>query len=208
MKLCLIRIIRKLHRGSKKNSRYHVSTPVAIVDTVNLMGTNVSRASLANPNLIQDLGIKIDSEVFISKRGDIIPKIEEVIHTPPDAKDIPIPSMCEVCNITLINEGTRLYCPNTTCPKRLYHRIVKWIKKLEVKHFSEKLMLKPLFDSRKIKTIADLYTLNVSDLTRLEQVQELSAKKALDNLLAVKEIPLEKFIAGFDIENIGEDLTK
>jgi len=69
-------------------------------------------------------------------------------------------------------------------------------------------MLKPLFDSRKIKTIADLYTLNVSDLTRLEQVQELSAKKALDNLLAVKEIPLEKFIAGFDIENIGEDLTK
>ncbi len=183
-------------------------TPVAIIDTVRLMGTNVSRASLANPNLIEDLGIKIGSEVFISKRGDIIPKIERVIHTPPDAKEIPIPTICEVCNTPLVNEGTRLFCPNETCPKRLYHRIVKWIKKLEVKHFSEKLMLKPLFDSGKIKTIADLYTLQISDLTRFEQVKEISAKKALDNLLAVQEVPLAKFIAGFDIENIGEDLTQ
>ncbi len=50
------------------------------------MGTTVSRASLANPNLIKNLKLKIGSEVFISKRGDIIPKIESVIKTPPDAK--------------------------------------------------------------------------------------------------------------------------
>ncbi|KKL62057.1 hypothetical protein LCGC14_2189040, partial [marine sediment metagenome] len=48
----------------------HHYTPVAIVETVHLMGSNVSRASLANPNLIEDLKIKIGSEVFITKRGD------------------------------------------------------------------------------------------------------------------------------------------
>ncbi len=186
----------------------HNYTPVAIVETVHLMGSDISRASLANPNLIDELGLKISSEVFISKRGDIIPKIERVIKTPLDARDIPIPTVCEECKTTLINEGTRLYCPNESCPKRLYHRIVKWIRKLEVKHFSEKLLLKPLFDTGKIKSIADLYSLKISDLTRFEGVKETSAKKALDNLLTVQEISLAKFIAGFNIENIGEDLTQ
>lgn len=183
-------------------------TPVAIVEPVRLMGTTVQRASLANPNLIQDLKLKIGSEVFISKRGDIIPKIERVITTPADAKEIPIPTVCEVCNTKLTNEGTRLYCPNDDCPKWAYYRIVKWISKLGVKHFSEKLMLQPLFESGKIQRIADLYSLRVSDLTRLEGVQEKSAQKALDNLFVVKEIPLSRFIGGFAIENIGEDLTQ
>ncbi|MBA7675699.1 DNA ligase [subsurface metagenome] len=183
-------------------------TPVGIVKTVHLMGSNISRASLANPNLIEELKLKIGSEVFISRRGDIIPKIERVIKTPPDAKDIPVPTVCEVCKTSLINEGTRLYCPNESCRKRLYHRIVKWIKKLEVKHFSEKLLLKPLFDTGKIESIADLYNLRIPDLTRFEGVKDISAKKALDNLFEVQEISLAKFIAGFNIENIGEDLTQ
>jgi DNA ligase (NAD+) len=186
----------------------HNYTPVAIVEPVRLMGSTVSRASLANPNLIKDLKLKIGSEVFISKRGDIIPKIERIIKTPKDAKEIPVPTICEVCNTQLTNEGTRLYCPNDLCPKRTYHRLIKWIKKLNIKHFSEKLMIKPLFDSGKLQTIADFYSLRIQDLTRFEGVKETSAKKALDNLLAVKEIPLARFIGGFDIENIGEDLTQ
>jgi DNA ligase (NAD+) len=186
----------------------HNYTPVAILKSVRLMGTTVSRASLANPNLIEDLKLKIGSEVFISKRGDIIPKIESVIKTSPDAKEITLPTVCEVCNTKLTNEGTRLFCPNETCPKRLYHRLIKWIKKLNVKYFSEKLMLKPLFESKKVSTISDLYTLKISDLTKYEGIKETSAKKALDNFFAVKEVSLAKFIGGFDIENIGEDLTQ
>ena len=186
----------------------HIYTPVAIVKPVRLMGTTVSRASLANPNLIEELKLKIGSEVFISKRGDIIPKIERVTKTPPEAKDIILPTECEVCSTKLKNEGTRLICPNDSCPKRAYHRLVKWIKKLNVKHFSEKLILKPLFENKKISTIADLYNLKISSLTKLEQVKETSARKALDNLFAVKDVSSAKFIGGFDIENIGEDLTQ
>ncbi|GAJ05694.1 unnamed protein product [marine sediment metagenome] len=68
----------------------HIYTPVAIVEPVRLMGSTVQRASLANPNLIKELGIRIGSEVMISKRGDIIPKIERVLSTPPDAQKIMI----------------------------------------------------------------------------------------------------------------------
>ena len=186
----------------------HNYTPVAIVEKVNLAGSNVSRASLANPNLIEELGIKIGSEVVISKRGDIIPKIERVIKTPSDAREISVPQICEECNTTLINEGTRLFCPNEDCPKRIYYRLARWIKKLNVKHFSEKLMLKPLFKTGKVRKIADLYKLEIKDLVLFEGVKETSAKKALDNLNAVKEVSLAKFIGGFAIENIGEDLTQ
>jgi len=186
----------------------HHYTPVAIVETVHLMGSNVSRASLANPNLINDLKIKIGSEVFITKRGDIIPKIEYVIKTPPNAKEIPIPSVCEVCDTPLINEGTQLFCPNDSCPKRAYYRLTRWIKTLNVKYFSKKLMIRPLFDSGKIQTITDLYHLKVSDITRLDGVKETSAKKALDNLYTVTTVSLAKFIGGFAIENIGEDMVQ
>ena len=186
----------------------HNYTPVAIVEPVRLMGTTVQRASLANPNLINELGLKIGCVVMISKRGDIIPKIESVLMSPSETKDIILPERCEVCHTSLINEGTRLYCPNEDCPKRKYHRLLKWLSKLGIKYFSEKLILKKLFDSGKVQKISDLYNLKVADLTNFEKVKETSAKKALNNLYSVNEVRLEQFIAGFDIENMGERLIK
>lgn len=183
-------------------------TPVAIVEPVRLMGTTVQRASLANPDLIDELGLKIGSIVMVSKRGDIIPKIERVLENPENAKEIEIPEICETCGSKLVNEGTRLYCPNENCPNRLYRRLVKWIKKLGVKHFSKKLMLKKLFESGKVKKIADLYNLKVSDLTRFENVKEKSASKALNNLFEIKEITLARFVAGFNIEGMDEALVQ
>ena len=182
-------------------------TPIAIIEPVSIAGTTVQRASLANPNLIKELKLKIGSKVIVSKRGDIIPKIERVIETPNNAKRVHYPSMCNACNTPLVDEGTRLYCPNKDCPKRAYNKLIKWIKKLEVKNFGE-LIMKQLFDSGKVRKIADLYELSVSDLSKLDRVGERSAQKALDNLLAVKEIPLAKFVGGFALENIGETLVE
>ena len=182
-------------------------TPVAIVEPVSIAGTTVQRASLANPNLIKELDLKIGSKVIVSKRGDIIPKIERVVSTPEDAKDVLQPSTCTTCGTTLVDEGTRLYCPNKDCSKRAYFRLTKWIKTLDVKNFGD-LILKQLFESGKVKEIADLYRLTVSDLLQLERVGEKSAQKALDNLHALKEIPLAKFVSGFNLEYIGETLVE
>jgi DNA ligase (NAD+) len=180
-----------------------IYTPVAIVEPVEIAGTTVQRASLANPDLIATLGLKIGSKVIISKRGEIIPKIESVLENPPNAKPIEVPTICSTCNTKLINEGTILYCPNEQCPKKEYFRLVKWIKTLNIKDFGD-LILKQLFDSGKVRKIADLYDLTPNDLIKLERVKEKSANKALENLFAVKEISLAKFIGGFNLENIGE----
>lgn len=182
-------------------------TPIAIIEPVLIAGTTVQRASLANPNIVKELNLKIGSKVIVSKRGDIIPKIERVILTPETAEKIQYPSVCNACNTPLVDEGTRLYCPNKNCSKRAYHRLLKWIRKLEVKNFGE-LILKQLFTSGKVQKIANLYQLNISDLSKLNRVGEKSAQKALNNLLAVKQISLAKFVGGFDLENIGESLVE
>jgi DNA ligase (NAD+) len=182
-------------------------TPIAVIEPTSIAGTTVQRASLANPNLIKELGLKIGSKVIVSKRGDIIPKIERVIQNPSNAKKIEFPTTCNACKTPLINEGTRLYCPNKDCSKRAYHRLTRWIKRLGVKNFGE-LILKQLFDSGRVQNISDLYELKVSDLTKLDRVGERSAQKALDNLFAVKEVSLSKFIGGFNLENVGEALVE
>jgi DNA ligase (NAD+) len=196
----LVETIVKAVEWSESGAIY---TPVAIVEPVEIAGTTVQRASLANPDLIRSLGLKIGSKVLVSKRGEIIPKIEQVIENPPDATPVPIPEICSTCNARLINEGTKLYCPNEECSKKDYFRLTKWIKKLNVKDFGD-LILRQLFEKGKVRKIADLYDLKVSDLIKLERVGEKSAKKALDNLYAVKEVSLAKFIGGFNLENIGE----
>ncbi len=182
-------------------------TPIAIIEPTSIAGTTVQRASLANPNLIKELDLKIGSKVVVSKRGDIIPKIERVIQNPSNAKMIEFPTVCNACKTPLINEGTRLYCPNKDCSKRAYHRLTMWIKRLGVKNFGE-LILKQLFALGRVQKISDLYELKVSDLTKLDRVGEKSAQKALDNLFAVKEVSLSKFIGGFNLENVGETLVE
>lgn len=185
----------------------HNYTPVAIIEPVQLAGTEVRRASLANPNKLEELGVKIGCKVLITKRGEIIPNVEKVVEIPTDAKDIEYPTICEECGTKIINEGTRMYCPNEACPKRAYHRLKKWIKTLGIKEFGDHL-LGSLFSEGLIKTIADLYQLKVSDISNLERLGEKSATKALNNLYAVKEIPLEKFVAGFDIEGVSTSIMK
>lgn len=54
-------------------------SPVAVVEPVELCGTTVSRASLANINKMEELGVEIGSTVEITKRGEIIPKIMKVV---------------------------------------------------------------------------------------------------------------------------------
>ena len=54
-------------------------TPTAVMDPVQLAGTTVSRASLHNPDYLQDKDIRIGDTVLLHKAGDIIPEISRVI---------------------------------------------------------------------------------------------------------------------------------
>ncbi len=181
-------------------------TPIGIIDPVRLAGTTVQRANLCNTNIIGSLGLKLGSRVVITKRGEIIPKIEGLVENPPGAAEIEAPARCS-CGAELVDEGTRLYCPNEGCPKKELHRLEKWLSVLDVRDFGVGIIGK-LHQSGRVREIADLYGLGIEELAGYERMGEKSAAKILRNLAAKAEVGLAQFVAGFDIEGIGELLAQ
>jgi DNA ligase (NAD+) len=178
-------------------------TPVALIQPVEIDGTMVKRASLSNPNLIKTLNLKIGDHVIVSKHGEIIPMIDKVVYSPPDTIPIQIPEICNTCGTKLINAGTHLFCPNTECDKRKIHRLAKWIAELGIRDIGES-MLGKLFENKLVLKPADFYTLTAQQLKTLANVGDTMANKLVKNILEKSEISLAKFIAGFDIEGVGE----
>jgi DNA ligase (NAD+) len=176
-------------------------TPIAIVQPVRLAGTTVQRANLANTNTIRGMGLRIGSRVIVVKRGEIIPKIEGLVEDLPGSREILAPQVCS-CGATLIDEGTRLYCPNHDCPKKAIHRLEKWLSVLNILEFGPAI-LRRLFDSGRVVSIADLYTLEPEELASYERMGAASARKVIQNLRIRNTVSLADFVAGFDIEGIG-----
>jgi DNA ligase (NAD+) len=157
--------------------------------------------------MIAALNLRIGSRVVVTKRGEIIPKIEALVENPPDSVPIPQPTSCAACGSALVDEGTRLFCPNADCPKLIHHRLEKWISVLDVRDFGVNL-IKRLFDSGRVRSIPDLYTLTVEELAALDRMGELSAAKVSRSLRAKGVVSLQAFVAGFDIEGIGETMVE
>ena len=178
-------------------------TPIGVVDPVRLAGTVVQRANLCNTDMIRSLSLRIGSRVVITKRGEIIPKIESLVENPPDTREIPIPSDCPACGSALVDEGTRLFCPNPECPKKSLHRLEKWLSVLGIRDFGS-VILSKLHAAGRVRSIADLYTLRAEELAVFDRMGDVLARKILRNLTTRNEVSLAEFIAGLDIEGIGE----
>lgn len=187
-----------------------IYSPVAILDPIKISGSLVSKASLCNPGIIEDLGLRIGSKVVVVKRGEIIPKIERVIEIG-EGKKIIYPKVCKICEEKLVYTKTKLYCENEECENRGIHQLKKWISTLGIKEFGN-MTLESIYESKLATTISQLYKINVEDLAELKgdggkKIGMKNATRAINNLHAINSIPLSKFIAGFDIELIGEKVV-
>jgi DNA ligase (NAD+) len=177
-------------------------TPIAIFDPIEIEGSTVSRASLANESLIKDLNLAIGDTILVTKRNMIIPKIEKVISRPFNRVQIDPPTICSCCGDYLVRDNKKLYCPNESCPGRSEHRIGKWLSLMGIKGFGSALQ-EHLFDNG-FHDIKDLYDEELIkkayDATNLK----VNFEKAFNQLHSIKKISLSKFMAGFDIDGIGE----
>ena len=187
-------------------------TPVAIFDEVELNGTKVQRASLANPDKMRQLGVRIGSHVVVVKRGEIIPKIESVVEEKDlETSEIPFPHTCEVCGSKLVDEGSRLFCPNKACSKRILHQLLKFQDVVDIRDLGITLITS-LFNDGRLKSVSDIYSLTVDDLVPYflnEESMEadkksLGAQKVYNSIQAHRSMKLATFVAAFDIEGIAE----
>ncbi len=203
-------------RSVEWNENGATYTPVAVFDSVDLNGTTVQRASLANPNTIKNLGLKIGSHVVVVKRGEIIPKIESVVeNASAEISEIAQPTKCSCCGSKLVDEGTRLYCPNIHCSKRVLHQLLKWVDVADIRDLGDTL-INSLFADKVLNGIGDIYKLTEEVLTPYFLNEEsisldkksLGAKKVYASVQSHRSLTLQKFIAGFDIEGIGETVVE
>lgn len=194
---------------SKNGGTY---TPVAIFDEVDLNGTKVKRASLANPDTMRKLGVQIGSHVVVVKRGEIIPKIESIIEEK-NLQTFPIeyPTVCETCGSPLIDNGSRLYCANKSCPKRVLHQLLKFQQVVDIRDLGETLITS-LFNDKRLTCVSDIYTLKVEELVPYflnkesmeAEKQSLGAEKVFKSIQSHRKMKLAILLAGFDIEDFGE----
>lgn len=113
-------------------------TPVAIFDAIELGGNSITRASLHNLNIMENLGVKIGSDVVVTLKNEIIPQI---ISSDGKGTNIVPPSKCPYCNSDLsINDTKELVCTNNKCELRVIDTMNKISSKdgLDIEGLSEK----------------------------------------------------------------------
>ncbi len=181
-------------------------TPLCHFETVNLLGSNISKASIYNQSYINNLCLDVGADILVCKANEIIPRVERVINaTGTIAKS---PSICPSCNSATIMDGEYLLCPNVNaCPAQVVGRVKNWVAELNLLEWGDTL-LDRLVESGKVKTIVDLYTLSVDDLASIDRMGKKSAKKCYDILHSNKELPLETFIGALSIPMIGASTIK
>jgi DNA ligase (NAD+) len=189
-------------------------TPVANLEPVLLAGTTVKRASLHNADVIQSLDLHYDDTVYVEKGGEIIPKITgvDISQRHPMAKSVVFIDKCPECNTTLerdINEAA-YYCPNQNhCPPQIKGRIEHFIsrKAMNIDGLgSETVDL--LYQSNLVRSIADLYKLNVQDLSKLDRLGEKSATNIINEIKKSTQVPFFRVLFALGIRYVGETVSK
>jgi len=171
-------------------------TPVGHFDPVYLGGTTVKQASLCNIDLMSTMDLKQGSTVIVTKRGEIIPKIERVLFSPEGANCFTAPGTCPSCKTSLIREGAFLVCPEPTCAAKIEHQIAKWLDTLGIKGIGPAIIQEYVSAGAWLR-IPDLYSLENPNGNSVSQ------QNIYDAIHSKKEISLAQFIAGMDIDGVG-----
>ncbi len=193
--------------------RTGVLTPCAQLRPVFVGGVTVGRATLHNEDELKRKGVLIGDWVFLRRAGDVIPEIVKVIESRRTGTEraFVFPSECPVCKSqTAREEGAAAYrCTGISCPAQLTGRIRHWATRtaLDIEGLGEKLA-QQLIDSGMVKTLVDLYALDVPKLLTLERMGEKSAQNLIAALQNSKQTTLRRFIYGLGIPQVGEATAK
>ncbi len=190
--------------------RTGAATPVAVFDPVQVAGTTVQHASLHNADEIARKDVRIGDTVIIFKAGDIIPQVESVVTElrPQDAQPFDYEKALKEQYPELEFErpgGDVVYRVKGTSGDLILKRSVEYFASkgaLDIDTLGEKNVV-ALVDAGLVRDVADIYTVTVDDLLKLERFAKISAQKLVDAIQAKKNPPLEKFILGLGIRHVG-----
>ena len=188
-------------------SRTGLINPVAIFDSVELEGTTVSRASVHNISIMEELELGIGDTIQVYKANMIIPQIAENL-TRSGVKDIP--EICPVCRekteIKKVNNAKALYCTNPECQAKRIKSFALFASRdaLNIDGMSEATLEKFILEGF-IKEYADVFHLDryEEEIKSMEGFGEKSYNKLQASVEKARMTTLPKMIYSLGIANIG-----
>lgn len=193
--------------------RTGVLTPNAVLETVRLAGTSVSRATLHNADFIGDMDIRIGDAVWVQKAGDIIPEIVGVEKSKRDALSEPfrMPDVCPCCGEPVSRDDgeVALYCSNSSCPAQLVRNIAYFASKpaMNIDGLGESLAVQ-LAEAGLVRSVADIYGLDEEKLLSLDRMGKKSASNLLDAIENSKSRGPAALLCALGIRQVGEKAAK
>jgi DNA ligase (NAD+) len=188
-------------------------TPTAFLKPVHVGGVTVSKATLHNEDELRRKDVRIGDWVFIRRAGDVIPEIVKVITTKRTGteREYVFPTQCPVCHAAAVKEpeGAILRCTNASCPAQLEGHIQHFASRtaMDIEGLGEKLSAQ-LVSTGMVKTLADIYRLDLKQLLSLERMGEKSAQSLLEGIERSKKTSLRRFLYALGIRHIGEATAK
>ncbi len=180
-------------------------TPVGILEPVKIAGSVVSRATLHNQEYIDLLELGLGDFVAISKRGDIIPAVEEVIEKNPDNPTIfKFPGTCPFCASALEKDGAHHFCKNRDCPERIKRSIIYFASKnqMDIETLGDK-TISFMFDKGFLKTIPGLYTFDYDELLKEEGFKEKKVNNIKESVEISKKKPFRTVLTAIGFDGLG-----
>lgn len=194
-------------------------TPVAKLTPVFVGGTTVSNATLHNEDEVRRKDVRPGDTVIVRRAGDVIPEVVAVVyerrteHTG-EAFDLfkRLQGRCPVCASPIAREEGEVDWRCTgglTCPAQCKQAILHFAgrRAMDIEGLGDKLV-DQLVDAQLIRSLPDLYRLELSQLAALERMGTKSAANLLASLEKSKSTTLGRFVFSLGIRHVGETTAK
>ena len=188
-------------------SRTGLINPVAIFEPVELEGTTVSRASVHNISIMEELELGVGDHITVYKANMIIPQIADNL-TRSGVKDIP--EVCPVCGgatkISMENETKTLYCTNPKCQAKHVKSFTLFVSRdaMNIEGLSEATLEKFIMNGY-VKDFTDLFHLDryEEEIKNMDGFGEKSYVNLQTSIRNARTTTLPRLVYSLGIPNIG-----
>ena len=189
-------------------------TPVARLKPVFVGGVTVTNATLHNEDEVRRKDVHIGDTVSVRRAGDVIPEIVFTLteRRPADARRFEMPTVCPECGSHILkpaDEAVARCTGGLFCPAQRKQAITHFASRraMDIEGLGDKLV-DQLVEANLVRTLADIYKLDLNTLSNLERMAQKSAQNILDALETSKETTLARFIYALGMRNVGEATAK
>ena len=182
--------------------------PYAVLEPVQVGGVTVKLATLHNFEDIARKDLRAGDWVVVKRAGEVIPQVVEPVRERRTGAETPlaVPTACPVCGtpVERPEDEVMVYCPNTSCPARIYQGIVHFASQgaMDIRGLGER-TVDQLIERGLVHDFADLYALTAEALLELEGFADLSARNLVDAIDASRARPLSRLLFGLGIRHVG-----